>query len=70
MRLGADGPVVGFSGDLGRRRHPFLVAPDPPEAVDCLLVESTYGDRRRPDVEADGELGEVIRQPRPEAAAF
>jgi metallo-beta-lactamase family protein len=38
--------ALGFSGDLGRPDHPLLVAPDPAPAVDTMLVESTYGDRR------------------------
>ncbi|MCV2394653.1 MBL fold metallo-hydrolase [Actinotalea sp. M2MS4P-6] len=34
------------SGDLGRPSHPLLAAPPPPPAVDAIVVESTYGDRR------------------------
>ena len=34
------------SGDVGRADHPLLRPPEPPPAVDTLLVESTYGDRR------------------------
>jgi metallo-beta-lactamase family protein len=45
LRAGAEGPTVGFSGDLGRNNHPFLVGPQPIGDVDVLLVESTYGDR-------------------------
>jgi metallo-beta-lactamase family protein len=56
------GPTVGFSGDLGRPNHPFLVAPDPPGAVDWLLVESTYGDRRHPDASGSEALAAVIHR--------
>ena len=34
------------SGDLGRQEHPLLRPPDHPPAVETVLVESTYGDRR------------------------
>lgn len=44
-----DGYRLGLSGDLGRAAHPLLVSPDPPGDVDCLLVESTYGNRRHED---------------------
>lgn len=50
-----DGQRVVFSGDLGRPTHPFLVPPDPPEAADVLLVESTYGDREHDDDEVPGD---------------
>ncbi len=39
---------LGFSGDLGRPSHPLLRPPEPPPAVDALIVESTYGDRPHP----------------------
>jgi len=34
-----------FSGDLGCTDTPILPDPDPPEACDLLVLESTYGDR-------------------------
>lgn len=34
-----------FSGDIGRGGHAILRDPQPVKDVDCLLVESTYGDR-------------------------
>jgi metallo-beta-lactamase family protein len=37
-----------FSGDLGRSDHPLLAPPEPPPAVDAVVVESTYGDRTHP----------------------
>jgi metallo-beta-lactamase family protein len=36
---------VTFSGDLGCRNTPILADPDPPDACDVLILESTYGDR-------------------------
>ena len=62
LTLGETGPTIGFSGDLGRPNHPFLVAPDPPGAVDWLVVESTYGDRRHPDDDMLDRLGAVIER--------
>jgi len=60
LTLGASGSAVGFSGDLGRGNHPFLVAPDPPPPADTLLVESTYGDRRHVDDDPSDRLAEAI----------
>lgn len=61
LRLG-DGPVLGVSGDLGRTAHPLLCSPDTPPAVDCLLVESTYGDRRHDDAGAADRLADAIER--------
>lgn len=41
--------TIVFSGDLGRPRHPLLLAPEPPPAADAIVIESTYGDRRHDD---------------------
>ena len=46
------GMSILFSGDLGRPHHPILRAPDPPPAVDFIVVESTYGDRHHDDATA------------------
>jgi len=40
-----DGDVVVFSGDLGAPYSPLLSAPKAPYQVDCLVIESTYGDK-------------------------
>lgn len=61
LQIGDDGPVVVFSGDLGRPNHPFIVPPDPPPAADVLLVESTYGDRTHDDGDGHDELTDVIK---------
>ena len=53
------GTRVVFSGDLGRPRHPLLVAPPAPPACDALVVESTYGDRAH-DEEGLAELAAVV----------
>lgn len=54
----ARGVVV--SGDLGRPDHPLLKAPQTRPNSDVLLLESTYGDRRRPDVDHLAALAECI----------
>ena len=40
-----------FSGDIGSGRQPFLPHPDGPVGVDHVILESTYGDRERIDLE-------------------
>lgn len=62
VRLGDPGSTVAFSGDLGRGKHPFLVAPDPPPAADHLIVESTYGNREHLDTEPVPSLAEIINE--------
>jgi len=37
-----------FSGDLGRTRHPLLLAREAPPAARTVVIESTYGDRAHP----------------------
>ncbi|WP_029012716.1 MBL fold metallo-hydrolase [Niveispirillum irakense] len=50
---GADGPVIIlFSGDLGPGDKPFHPPPAGPHRPDWLVVESTYGGRDRPVVDA------------------
>jgi metallo-beta-lactamase family protein len=52
-----------FSGDLGRKGLPLLRDPELPEGADALILESTYGDRLHPPLEAlDEELAAVINR--------
>jgi metallo-beta-lactamase family protein len=51
-----------FSGDLGREDDLIMQPPTPPEAVDCMVVESTYGDRVHPTVDNLALLGDIIRR--------
>jgi metallo-beta-lactamase family protein len=60
LRTAASGPTIGFSGDLGRASHPFLVEPAPIGDVDVLLVESTYGDRMHPATDPSEDLATTI----------
>ena len=53
--------TVVFSGDLGRGRHPLLKPPTPPTDANAVVIESTYGDERHADVDAEtNRLAEVI----------
>jgi metallo-beta-lactamase family protein len=60
LRAGEAGPTIGFSGDLGRMSHPFLIGPEPIGDVDVLLVESTYGDRLHPVTDPSEDLAGAI----------
>ncbi len=52
-----------FSGDIGRYGVPILKDPVPPPQADCLVIESTYGDRlhtREPSPRE--QLAEVVNR--------
>ena len=51
-----------FSGDVGTPNRPLLRTPDVPDEADILVIESTYGDSRRPQQPKDLEqrLAEII----------
>ncbi|TVP87650.1 MAG: MBL fold metallo-hydrolase [Thioalkalivibrio sp.] len=51
---------VWFSGDIGRPCDPVMFPPRPPEAVDALVMESTYGDRTHPPGVPEDQLAEVL----------
>ena len=52
---------IAFTGDLGRHHLPILRDPEVPDGVDCLLSESTYGDRLHPSIEdTSDELAAII----------
>ena len=60
VELTVDGMVVLFSGDLGRWSSATMVDPTPVDRADYLLVESTYGNRRHGDEDAEDVLAEII----------
>ena len=61
MILQAEGFKLGFSGDVGRRNLPIIRDPQPLEAMDYLIMESTYGDRLHKDIaEASEILADVV----------
>ncbi len=41
---------LGFSGDMGRPGLPIIRDPEPPPALDYLILESTYGNRLHQDM--------------------
>jgi metallo-beta-lactamase family protein len=52
-----------FSGDIGRYRMPLLRDPILPEAVDYMIMESTYGDKPHGDPDkAFIEFREVVKR--------
>ncbi len=53
VRIGteAEGLSLLFSGDVGSGRQPFLPQPEGPSGVDHVILETTYGDRERIDLE-------------------
>jgi metallo-beta-lactamase family protein len=54
---------LAFTGDLGRPHVAILRDPQVPEGVNCLLSESTYGDRvHRPIAETADALAEVVNR--------
>ena len=51
---------VWFSGDIGRLHDPVMFPPRPPETVDALVMESTYGDRNHPVGNPEDHLAELL----------
>ena len=60
--ISAAGRKIVFSGDLGRYEDPFMGEPEPVAKADYVVVESTYGDRVRPDADATEALGAIIER--------
>lgn len=61
VRLSASGESLLFSGDLGRNDDLLMPPPQPPQAADVLLIESTYGDRLHPPEDPMARLGAIVR---------
>ena len=59
---GDDRTTLLVSGDLGRQTHPLLSPPAPRPDVDTLLIESTYGNRRRHSHTSLDEFAAMIRR--------
>lgn len=60
--LEIDGKILVFSGDLGRYDDETMVDPEPVDRADYLIIESTYGDRLHPLVNAETVLKELIER--------
>lgn len=51
-----------FSGDLGRRDDPIMLAPETPDTPDYLVLESTYGDRVHDRTDPGAQLAEILNR--------
>jgi len=60
VELRAEGKVLLFSGDLGRPHDLLMRPPVDVAEADCLVVESTYGDRRHPATDPLDQLAAVV----------
>ncbi len=56
------GQKVVFSGDLGRYGDAVMRDPEDVPEADCIVVESTYGDRSHNGADAEGMLGDIIQK--------
>lgn len=62
VEIQADGQTLVCSGDLGRLNDPIMVAPEPIEHADVLLIESTYGNRSHPKQATEQVLADIINR--------
>jgi len=60
--LKSNGTSLLFSGDLGRPYDPIMLAPDVPQPVDYLVLESTYGDRSHESQDPLDILAKIINK--------
>lgn len=60
VRVEWDDRSILFSGDLGRSNDLLMLPPEPPDAADTVVIESTYGDRAHATVDPLTELATVI----------
>jgi len=52
--------TVLFSGDLGRSDDLVMRQPEPPPAADCVIIESTYGNREHAEDDPLAKLADVV----------
>lgn len=62
VEVDADGKKLVFSGDLGRLDNLIMDRPAKIVAADYLFLESTYGNRDHPDMDAEQALAEIINR--------
>ena len=60
VRLALGATSVTFTGDIGRPHDLVMRPPELLRPTDYLVVESTYGDRRHPEVDVAEELARVV----------
>ena len=58
----AGGKTTLFSGDIGRPDDKIMLPPAAIEHADCLVVESTYGDRLHPKTDPEIKFAEIINR--------
>ena len=51
-----------FSGDIGRSNSVLHTPPEQLPAVDYLICEATYGDRKRPDIDVPEALADIVNR--------
>ncbi|MBD3639500.1 MAG: MBL fold metallo-hydrolase [Marinobacter sp.] len=56
----AEGKRIGFSGDVGRLNDIFMKPPEPLPALDLLMLESTYGNRRHGTEDPFSKLADIV----------
>ena len=56
------GKRIVFSGDLGRYGDPMMLDPEPVAEADCIVVESTYGNRVHEPGDTTELLGAIIER--------
>lgn len=63
LDLEEDGTRIAFAVDLGRNNLPILRDPEIPAGINCLITESTYGDRLHDPVEeVDDRLAAAVNR--------
>lgn len=62
IRLEYQGKSITFSGDVGRCNDAIMYPPEPLQATDYLVVESTYGDRLHKEMDAEEAIADVINR--------
>jgi metallo-beta-lactamase family protein len=60
ITLEHEGRSVHFSGDLGRSDDLLMHPPESPGDPDWVVIESTYGDRRHPELDPFESVAEVL----------
>lgn len=62
IRINSEGKSITFSGDVGRPDDLIMPPPESIKNTDYLVVESTYGDRLHPQMNAYTEMREIINR--------
>lgn len=62
LALNIDGIRLTFSGDVGRPVDPIMKPPEPLAEMDYLVIESTYGDRRHPQVDPSELVASIVNR--------